>query len=119
MKPVYKFLLSQVGVNMPNPRLVNVELLGIGTFLLCLAATIIFYLLLGRWKAVFYSLLHWIITLIIVIVGAFFFAAKMWPRGGSKALILGGVNGFIALLLFIGLSLLARRFSIFAKATPF
>ena len=115
-----------IGKN-PDPTYRNTVFTPVGllTLVLMLGLAAVFYLLLGRWKAVFYSTAHWVITLVVALVIAFFLAvnyakdATGEPEMDSYMLGFGGVNLIFAGLLFFGFSLLFRRGSKFARYTPF
>ncbi|GAB3315822.1 hypothetical protein GCM10027299_05300 [Larkinella ripae] len=98
---------------------------GLITLLFSLALAALFYLILGRWKSVFYRTSHWVITL--VVAGIFGYAYALWyamdatdaEDTDSYMQGFGGVNLLYALIYFFLFSLLLKRFSIFAKRTPF
>lgn len=97
---------------------------GLFTLLLALIFTLIFYLALGRWKPIWDKLIHWIITLIFLVIIAIFFALTQ-SKGATgedyNAFMykFSLVNALIASLYFVIFSLLLKKASIFAKRTPF
>lgn len=98
---------------------------GVLTLLVTLALAVAFYLLLGRWRAVFHRTPHWIITLVVVAIFAYAYAVYYaldqtnLPESDSYMQGFGGVNLLYALIEFSIFSILLKRFSIFAKRTPF
>ena len=98
---------------------------GLITLLVSLLLAAIFYLILGRWRSVFDGIGPWVITLVVVLIFAFAYA--MWyamDRTGADESDgymtgLGGVNALYAAIYFFVFSILLKRFSIFAKHTPF
>jgi hypothetical protein len=94
------------------------------TLLFALIFGLIFYLALGRWKPVWDKLIHWVITLVILVGIAFYFAlsqAKGATGEDADAYMFkfSLVNALLAAIYFILFSLLMKRASIFAKRTPF
>ena len=98
---------------------------GVMTLLVTLVLAAVFYLLLGRWRAVFHHTVHWVITLVIVAIFAYAYAVYYaldqtnLPETDSYMQGFGGVNLLYALIEFVLFSVLLKRFSIFAKRTPF
>jgi hypothetical protein len=98
---------------------------GFMTLMLALVVAAVFYVLLGRWKPVFDNIVHWVITLIAV--GIFGFGYALWfalDRTGADETDgymqgFGAVNALFALIFFFVFSVILKRFSIFAKRTPF
>jgi len=98
---------------------------GFLTLLATLVAAALFYLLLGRWKPVFDKLPHWLILLAVVAILAFAYALTyaLGRTGADESD--GYMQGFAAMnavyaaLYFFLFSLALKRFSIFAKRTPF
>lgn len=97
---------------------------GLFTLLFAFLFALVFYLALGRWKPVWDKLVHWIITLIMLIAVAVFFAltqAKGATGEDYDAFMykFSLVNALYASIYFIIFSMLLKRASIFAKRTPF
>lgn len=98
---------------------------GVLTLLVTLALAAVFYLGLGRWRAVFHRTGHWVVMLIIVAIFAYAYAVYYaldqtnLPETDSYMQGFGGVNLLYALIEFVIFSVLLKRFSIFAKRTPF
>ncbi|MFD2584928.1 hypothetical protein ACFSR6_20695 [Pedobacter vanadiisoli] len=96
---------------------------GVPTLIIVVIITAIFYLLLGRWKPVFFKTGHWIFTLlltaIIAVVFAFTSAIKVIGESDSYMFRFSLMNGILAAILFFILSTVLKRLSIFAKRTPF
>jgi hypothetical protein len=95
------------------------------TFLLTAILALIFYLLLGRWKPVWEKIGHWLVTIVAIALAAAFFAIQQAKIGTEEDDIdsymysFAFANALYAVVFFFILSLLLKRFSIFAKRTPF
>ncbi len=95
------------------------------TLLVALVLALVFYLGLGRWRSVFHRGPHWVITLVVLLIFAFAYA--IWyalDRTGaddtdSYMTGFGGINALYAAIEFFVFSVLLKRFSIFARRTPF
>ncbi len=97
---------------------------GLFTLLFALIFGLIFYLALGRWKPVWDKLIHWVITLVLLIGVAVYFAitqAKGATGEDADAFMykFSLVNALYASIYFIIFSILMKKASIFAKRTPF
>ena len=96
---------------------------GFITVVLTLIVTVIFFVLLGRWKPVFYTIRAWIITLIInVFMGfglAFTTAKEELGLIDGYLIRFAIINAAFTIVLFFILSVVLKRASIFAKRTPF
>lgn len=96
---------------------------GVPTLIIVAIITAIFYLMLGRWKPVFFKTGHWIFTLlltaIIAVVFAFTSAMKVIGESDSYMFRFSLMNGLLAAVVFFILSIVLKRISIFAKRTPF
>lgn len=98
---------------------------GLFTIIIALGFCIIFYLGLGRWKPLFHQLKHWIITLLIVLAVTGLLALQQ-SKAATQAEAIDAYmvrfsmfNALFAIVFFCIFSLLLKRFSIFAKRTPF
>lgn len=97
---------------------------GLVTVLTSIGLAAIFYLLINRWKSVFNGRIHWIILLFLVMILGFTFAV-MFSKAGTEMpmdnymIVFGVVNLFFAALIFFLVSILFKRWSIFAKNNPF
>ena len=95
------------------------------TFVFTAVLALIFYLLLGRWKPVWEKTVHWLVTLVAIALAAGFFAVSQARIGTEEENIdsymysFAMANALYAVVFFFILSLLLKRFSIFAKRTPF
>ena len=95
------------------------------TLVFTIVFALIFYFLLGRWKPVWEKLVHWIITMVAIALAAAFFAIQQAQVGMNQSNIdsymysFALANALYAVVFFFILSLLLKRFSIFAKRTPF
>ena len=96
---------------------------GLLTFLLGAVAAAIFYVALGRWKPVFEKPVHWVITLVLTALIGFLLAYTQ-ARGtlgatDSYTMRFALFNALYAAVYFFLFSILFKRFSIFARHTPF
>lgn len=113
------------GANQSVPDYVNEVYDNVGTPTLIIVAiiTAIFYLLLGRWKPIFFKSGHWIFTLLLtaIITAAFAFTSAMEVIGTADSYMFrfSLMNGIFSAILFFILSIILKRLSIFAKRTPF
>lgn len=98
---------------------------GLFSLILSVLFVVIFYLLLGRWKPVWHKTAHWLITLVLLILVLAFFALTQAKAATQleafdafmyKFAFANVIYGFFYYCL---LSFLFKRFSIFAKRTPF
>lgn len=119
---VYELL---IGANLQSPEYRDgiFSSVGVASFLACLVICLLFYLALGRWKPLFHRTVHWVIALSATGVAGFGIA---YAFTGSEigmidgyALQFASTNTFYTVVCFCILSLLLKRFSIFAKHTPF
>ncbi len=96
---------------------------GLITLVVAIVICLLFYVALGRWKAIWYSLVHWAITVVLVAAICFGFAfahAKDVIGSYDTYLITFSlINALFAVVYFIALSFLFKRFSIFSINTPF
>ncbi len=109
-----------------DPIYRNTIFLPIGAFTvsIMLVLSFLFYVVLGRWRAVFHRNSHWVWTLLFGLVVVFWLTlsfaqnATGEPHVNAYMLGLGGINIGIALLSFVGASLFFRRGSKYARHTP-
>ena len=95
------------------------------TLLVALMLAVGFYIGLGRWQSVFHRGGHWVVTLVVALIFAFAYA--IWyalDRTGANDTDgymtgFGGINALYAGIEFFVFSMLLKRFSIFARRTPF
>ncbi|MBC8152639.1 MAG: hypothetical protein H7Z72_06990 [Bacteroidetes bacterium] len=98
---------------------------GLITLFVSLALAVIYYLGLGRWKAVFHRTPQWVITLVVAAVFAFgyalFYAKDRTQADETDGYMtgFGAVNAIYALIYFFVFSIGLKGFSIFARRTPF
>jgi len=95
---------------------------GLITFIIAIVICILFYIVLGRWKAIWYTTMHWALTIVLVTTIGFGFAF-MQVKG-----LLGAVDSYLvrfaifnavfAAIYFIAFSFFFKNFSIFSKRTP-
>ena len=99
-------------------------IVGLFTLIFSLIFALVFYLALGRWKPVWDKLVHWIITLILLVAIAVIFALSQ-AKGATGEDVdafmvkFSLVNALYATIYFIIFSFLLKKASIFAKRTPF
>lgn len=97
---------------------------GLFTLIFAMVFAMVFYLALGRWKNVWYTRLHWVITMIfLALLSAVFGMFQAKGETGAEALDsfmikFGLINALYAIVYFIILSFLLKRFSIYSKRTP-
>jgi hypothetical protein len=97
---------------------------GLFTLIFAIVFALIFYVALGRWKNVWYTRIHWVITLVLLAALSAVFG--MFQAKGETAsdsfdsfmIKFGLINALYAVVYFILLSLLLKRFSIYSKRTP-
>lgn len=96
---------------------------GLITVVSVITFVVLFYLILGRWKPIFYALKHWVLTLVIAALVGFGFAFTVAKKelGSTDAYLIrfAVINAICMMLLFFIFSLVFKRASIFAKRTPF
>lgn len=99
---------------------------GILTLVFAIVFAIIFYIALGRWKAIWFSRVHWSITLILLFLLSTAFAlfnAKdilgLYSLFENSYVVSFSLfNGLFAVIYYIIFSFIFKRFSIFSKHTP-
>lgn len=123
---MFKFIYEFLGGKNADPVYATDVYPNVGLFTLLFALIfgLIFYLALGRWKPVWDKTVHWIITLVILVAIAFYFAlsqAKGSTGEDSDAYMIkfSLINALIATIYFVIFSILMKKASIFAKRTPF
>jgi hypothetical protein len=98
---------------------------GFFTFIFVVIILIIFYIILGRLVHLWYTRLHWGITILFLAIVAFVYALYQ-AKGETQAesydsfmIKFSIVNATYAAIFFILLSFLFKRFSKYSKRTPF
>lgn len=121
---LYELIISE-NADYPEYRDGIFDSVGLITLIFSVVTALIFYLLLGRWKPIFYKLKHWLLIIVILAIGTAYFALSQ-ARGdtgieGIDAYMIrfAIINALYATMYFIALSLLLKKASIFAKNTPF
>jgi hypothetical protein len=95
---------------------------GLITLIFSIVVCLIFYIALGRWKAIWYTTAHWVLT--VVLVFAFGLGFAIIQAKGQLGMIdsymirFAIFNGIYAAIYFIAFSFLFKKFSIFSKRTP-
>ena len=115
-------LVCGVNKNYPEYRQQIFNSVGLLTVIIALAICIIFYVVLGRWKMVWYNNVHWGFTIVICAVICFLLAFLTTKN------VLGLVDGYLwlfaifnavySVIYFVIFSFLFKKFSIFSKRTP-
>jgi len=98
---------------------------GILTFFISSGMSLLFYLLLGRWKPVWCKMSHWLLTMLfnsILCSGI----ALLQARSGVEGFLFGGyvikfalLNALFGDLIFFITSVAVKRWSIFSNPIPF
>jgi di/tricarboxylate transporter len=96
---------------------------GFITFVIAIVFCLLFYVALGRWKNIWYTTVHWAITIALVAAVGFGLAFSQTKSAidifDNYVLLFGLYNALFAAIIFIAFSFLFKNFSIFAKRTPF
>lgn len=116
-------LISGVNINNPEYDDEIYSNVGLVTLVIVLCITILFYLLIGRWRPIFCSIYNWIFTLLLTSIGcgilAFASAKDVIGQADTYMIRFSIMNGVLSAVFFILLSIAMKRLSIFAKRTPF
>jgi len=116
-------LISGAHQNVPDYVDEVYDNVGVPTLIIVAIITAVFYLLLGRWKPIFFKSGHWIFTLlltaIIAAVFAFTSAYRVIGEADNYMFRFSLMNSIFSAVLFFILSIILKRLSIFAKRTPF
>lgn len=84
---------------------------------------LLFYVVLGRWKMVWFNKVHWAITIVITAICglliAYFSAKNVLQLVDGYLWRFAVINAIYAAIIFILFSLLFKNLSIFSKRTPF
>ena len=97
---------------------------GLFTLIFAVVFALIFYLALGRWRNVWYTRGHWVMTIVLLALlsAAFGMFQALGETGAdsfdSYMIKFGIINALYAVVYFIILSFLLKRFSIYSKRTP-
>lgn len=96
---------------------------GLVSFVVAICMCLLFYVLLGRWKNIWYTRGHWAVTLILTAVIGFAFAYSQGKSHTSVAdsylIRFAAFNALYSALYFAVFSLLFKNFSIYSKRIPF
>lgn len=119
---IYELVCSE-NPDFPEYREGIFNSVGLITLLTAVVICLLFYVALGRWKGVWYTGVHWAITIFICAAIGFGLAYSL-AKGE-----LGAVDGYLirfalfnavfSAVYFIAFSFLFKNFSIFSKRTPF
>lgn len=126
LSSIFNFLYQLVcGENADSPEYAEgiFESTGLITLVIAFILAFIFYVALGRWRNVWHTRTHWVITIILSAAIGFGVAFSLAKNE------LGAVDGYLirfavfnmiySIIYFILFSLLLKNFSIFSKRTPF
>lgn len=123
---IFSFLYELVvGDNSDYPEYRDQIFDSVGTLTLFMSAVValLFYVVLGRWKMIWYNNVHWGITIFLCsAVGfgiSFFLAREELGLIDNYLIRFALFNGVYAALFFVLASFLFKNFSIFSKHTPF
>ncbi|PJJ83518.1 hypothetical protein [Mucilaginibacter auburnensis] len=93
------------------------------TLAIIVAMLLLFYVVLGRWKMVWFNLIHWGVTVLITAIICFFIA---YLSAKNVLELVDGyvwrfavINAIYTAVIFILLSLIFKNLSVFSKRTPF
>jgi glucan phosphoethanolaminetransferase (alkaline phosphatase superfamily) len=96
---------------------------GLMTLVVAIGMCLLFFVLLGRWKNIWYTRTHWTITLLLTAVIGFAFA---YSQGKSQLSVadsylirFAAFNALYGAVYFAAFSLLFKNFSIYSKRIPF
>ncbi|RYY37426.1 MAG: hypothetical protein EOP46_02700 [Sphingobacteriaceae bacterium] len=96
---------------------------GVITIVSAVVLALVFYVVLGRWRMVWFNRAHWAYTIVITAALGFTIA---YLTGKSVLELVDGylirfaiINAIYAAIYFIIFSLIFKNLSVFAKRTPF
>lgn len=96
--------------------------IGILTFIISIVFCVLFYIVLGRWKEIWYNRVHWGITIAMLSsIGfglAFIQSKNLLSISDGYVIMFALFNAIFAAVYFILFSFLFKNFSTFSKRTP-
>ena len=96
--------------------------IGVLTFIISIIFCVLFYVVLGRWKEIWYNRAHWGITIAILsAIGfglAFLQSKNLLSISVGYLIMFASFNAIFAAIYFILFSFLFKNFSTFSKRTP-
>ncbi|MBE9462231.1 hypothetical protein ACFP1I_13410 [Dyadobacter subterraneus] len=123
---MFEFLYELLCGQNPDPIFATdiYPFVGLFTLVFAFVFTLVFYIILGRSRPIWDKTVHWVITMIILLIIAFGFAYNhaqtvTEEEENSFFYTFAMVNTLYAFIYYILFSILLKRFSIFAKRTPF
>ena len=123
---MFEFLYELLCGQNPDPTFATdvYPFVGLFTLIFAITVTFIFYVVLGRNWPVWDKVIHWVITMVILLIVAFYFAFNKAQTATGESedsffFTFSFVNTLYAFIYYILFSILFKRFSIFAKRTPF
>lgn len=95
---------------------------GLLTLIIAVITALLFYVVLGRWRMVWYTRTHWVITMVLAAMIGFCVAYSV-AKGSigsvdSYLILFASLNAILLAVYFIAFSLLLKKFSIYSKRTP-
>ncbi|OCX54270.1 hypothetical protein BEL04_08410 [Mucilaginibacter sp. PPCGB 2223] len=119
---IYELLCGK-NPDIPDYRETIYRSVGLLTLVMAIVIGLLFYLVLGRWRNVWYTRIHWVLTVIIAALIGFGLAYGIAKGiiGSADAYLtqFALLNGVLLAVYLILLSLFFKRFSIYSKRTPF
>lgn len=96
---------------------------GLLSFIIAVVICLLFYVALGRWRGIWYTKVHWAITIFIcALIGfgiAYGLANNELKTVDGYLIRFALFNALYSAIYFIAFSFLFKNFSIFSKRTPF
>jgi len=123
---MFEFLYELLCGQNPDPIFATdiYPFVGLFTLIFALVFAVVFYIILGRSRPVWDKTVHWVVTMVILLIIAFGFAynnAQTVTEEDENSFFykFAMVNTLYAFIYYVIFSLIFKRFSIFAKRTPF
>jgi hypothetical protein len=116
-------LICGANADYPEYREQLFRSIGLLTIVMTFVICFLFYVVLGRWKLVWFNNIHWAVTILFSAVACFllaFLAAKGTLQVVDGYLVRFALaNAVFGAVVFIAFSFLLKNFSVFSKRTPF
>jgi len=116
-------LVSGENPDYPEYREQIFNSVGTLTFFMSALVALLFYVVLGRWRMIWFNNVHWATTIFLCAAAgfgiSFLLARDELGLIDSYLIRFALFNGLYAALFFVLFSLLFKNFSIFSKRTPF
>jgi drug/metabolite transporter (DMT)-like permease len=115
-------LLCGKNIN-PDYKVHIYPFIGLFTLLFAAGLSFIFYVVLGRLRPIWYKTTHWLVIMVLILLVAsslaFNYAEQMTGGDTPFTYTFAMVNALYAFIYYVIFSLIFKRFSIYAKRTPF